>query len=401
MGELRIVRSVRALKRTRVARAGLAFLGVVCLLGCAAPERRSPIHRLETTGFERDGEAAAVARSVAERDYARIAEVLEVDPTTAPAKFNIRLREEVWRAYHGPSLGFAGRRELSFRYKLGGKTRTLFRAPVSRRRIDLGMGLLRQSPERLPETLRHEMTHLYQTYASGAPEHWREGIADYVAYELGAEEAECLECTVTRPMYTDGYECAAALLRFIAEHYEPRIAAKLHAQLVRGNYSDEFFLRETGKALEALWEEFRQGPRYSVDAWAGLKFRERLKEHQRLHKPGSSEAAAPDFFREFINSRPSGRLFIEACDHLEELREKRKLPGPKAKPTFISFSQREVELPSRHPARIRINMLYDRNEKDLYRYELVRESPGAEWDLRSVQKIDNRTGKILATIHRE
>lgn len=152
--------------------------------------------------------------------------------------------------------------------------------------------------------------------------------SDYYA----AEYPECPQCTISSPLYTDGYECAAALLRYIAERYDAQAVPKLHARLVRGEYSDEFFSSLTGKPLETLWQEFEETPRFTADAALGLKIREQLKEAR------TNTVGMPEFFKEFLRSRRGGALG-----------ERKSLPGPAEEPSSVTLSQ--LSLASRQFAR--------------------------------------------------
>lgn len=102
----------------------------------------------------------------------------------------------------------------------------------------------------------HEMAHVFQAYPPGQPFWLVEGIADYIRYALGYQNAwSYAHCGIHSEHYTSGYWCSAAFLQYVARLYDKEIVSKLNAELKKGAYSDAFFKGHTGKTLEELWQE--------------------------------------------------------------------------------------------------------------------------------------------------
>jgi len=106
----------------------------------------------------------------------------------------------------------------------------------------------------------HEMTHIVQAYPDfGGKSGWLvEGIADYVRHKANIDDGWHIPTTYKEGQkYTDGYWVAAAFLVFLEKEYDPQIAVTMHRALKDGSYKEELFEQRTGKALDALWEDYK------------------------------------------------------------------------------------------------------------------------------------------------
>ena len=135
--------------------------------------------------------------------------------------------------------------------------------------------------------LIHEMAHVAQHYArpiigkwlvytSRPPNCWQEGIADYVYFRLYRTNDQPCECGFRFPHYLNGYSCAAAFLLYLEKAYNSNVVRQLNTVLRKGDYSDDFFLKTTGKALGELWTEFQQTPEFTPNAARMLELQESL-----------------------------------------------------------------------------------------------------------------------------
>jgi hypothetical protein len=102
----------------------------------------------------------------------------------------------------------------------------------------------------------HELTHVVQAYPKYDPVWLVEGIADYVRfyhYEPAAKRPHPNPATAT---YHDSYRTTAAFLDWAVRTYDPDLVKKLDAALKAGNYSEDVFVRSTGKGLDKLNAEW-------------------------------------------------------------------------------------------------------------------------------------------------
>lgn len=104
----------------------------------------------------------------------------------------------------------------------------------------------------------HEMVHAVQRYDGEYPSWACEGIADYMRAWLGYNEQGVPRCSSYFPNYTSGYQCAAALFRFIEREYDIEIIARADETMRHSSYDDSMFYDRTGKSLEELWKECRE-----------------------------------------------------------------------------------------------------------------------------------------------
>ena len=123
----------------------------------------------------------------------------------------------------------------------------------------------------------HEMTHVAQHYAPGAPGYWTEGIADYVRYTLGYTNSWSYpHCAAQFPHYTSGYWCTSAFLMYIDAKYGSKIVLGLNSALRQQGYSDDYFEKATGKKIDDLWAEFQKTAAFQHSAAQALKKQDSL-----------------------------------------------------------------------------------------------------------------------------
>jgi hypothetical protein len=107
--------------------------------------------------------------------------------------------------------------------------------------------------------LIHETVHVIQSYPKYDPVWLVEGIADYVRCWIFEPEAPRRPLDPNRIRYQDGYQVTGAFLAWLVERHDKDIVRKLNAACRRSAYKSDLFKESTGKDLDALWAEFREG----------------------------------------------------------------------------------------------------------------------------------------------
>ncbi|MEJ5170620.1 MAG: basic secretory protein-like protein [Fimbriimonadales bacterium] len=103
----------------------------------------------------------------------------------------------------------------------------------------------------------HELIHVVQSYKNPVPGWITEGIADGIRYAKFEPQKDSALHDPERSPYRDGYWSAGAFLVYIERSYEPSLFTKLNEAARRGRYTPDFWLKTTGKTLDALWEEYK------------------------------------------------------------------------------------------------------------------------------------------------
>jgi hypothetical protein len=99
----------------------------------------------------------------------------------------------------------------------------------------------------------HELTHVVQAYRHpGVPGWITEGIADYIRWFKYEPENKRPHPNPDKARYSDSYRTSAAFLNWVVETYDRQLVVKLNAACRRGEYSDAFWKKSTGKTLEEL-----------------------------------------------------------------------------------------------------------------------------------------------------
>ncbi len=131
-------------------------------------------------------------------------------------------------------------------------------------------GIVRYSPAWLTknphdiDVVTHEVMHIVQAYPNGSGPWWiTEGIADYVRFKYGvANEAgnwKLPEFNDTQK-YTDSYRVTARFFHWIELNKKKNFIKKLDQVMREKTYSDEFWVKQTGKTIDELWSEYAANP---------------------------------------------------------------------------------------------------------------------------------------------
>lgn len=131
-------------------------------------------------------------------------------------------------------------------------------------------GVIKVNPEWMiknPEDLdvvTHEAMHIVQGYPGGAGPGWvTEGVADYVRYKLGVNNAAAnwsLPALTDKHHYTNAYRVTARFFVWIEKHYTKKMVQKLDHAMRTKTYSNDFWAKETGKTVEELWDLYKANP---------------------------------------------------------------------------------------------------------------------------------------------
>lgn len=110
------------------------------------------------------------------------------------------------------------------------------------------------------DVVTHEAMHIVQAYPDEAGPGWiTEGIADYVRYKMGVDNAGAnwkLTEYNAKQNYDNSYRITARFFVWIEQHYDKNFVKQLDAAMRSKKYTDDFAKQHTGKTFSQLWEEY-------------------------------------------------------------------------------------------------------------------------------------------------
>lgn len=131
-------------------------------------------------------------------------------------------------------------------------------------------GIVRVNPEWMHkhpgdiDVVTHEVMHIVQDYPGGSGPGWiTEGIADYVRYTLGVDNAGGdwrLPDYNARQSYKDAYRVTARFFVWLEKNYEKDLVKKLDKAMRTNTYTKGFWKKETGKNVDELWAAYAANP---------------------------------------------------------------------------------------------------------------------------------------------
>lgn len=114
------------------------------------------------------------------------------------------------------------------------------------------------------DVITHEAMHIVQNYPRNSGPGWlTEGIADYVRYEYGVDNAAAgwaLPAYSKESSYTDSYRTTARFLVWLHNRYGNQIIHKLDSRMRNKTYANSTWSNLTGHSLEQLWDEYAANP---------------------------------------------------------------------------------------------------------------------------------------------
>ncbi|HEY8919180.1 MAG TPA: basic secretory protein-like protein [Chitinophaga sp.] len=121
----------------------------------------------------------------------------------------------------------------------------------------------RKHPEDI-DVVTHEVMHIVQNYPDDAGPGWlTEGIADYVRYAFGVDNAGAnwkLPQYSSAQNYTQSYRTTARFLAWLEKKVKPGIVKVLDESMRNRKYTPQIWQTQTGKSLDELWSSYAQNP---------------------------------------------------------------------------------------------------------------------------------------------
>ncbi|WP_069660974.1 basic secretory protein-like protein [Arcticibacter eurypsychrophilus] len=114
------------------------------------------------------------------------------------------------------------------------------------------------------DVVTHEVMHIVQSYPGGAGPGWiTEGIADYVRLTMGVDNKganwKVPEYT-DKQSYTDAYRVTARFLYWLEKNKDKGLVKKLDHAMRSKKYTEDFWVKNTGKTVDQLWDEYSKKP---------------------------------------------------------------------------------------------------------------------------------------------
>lgn len=121
----------------------------------------------------------------------------------------------------------------------------------------------RQHPDDI-DVVTHEAMHVVQAYPGDAGPWWlTEGIADYVRYVFGVDNASAnwkLPAYNEKQHYTQSYRITARFFLWLEKKKRKDIIDKLDVAMRSRTYTDAIWKKLTGKTVDELWAEYAAQP---------------------------------------------------------------------------------------------------------------------------------------------
>ncbi|MCY1520734.1 Peptidase of plants and bacteria [compost metagenome] len=122
---------------------------------------------------------------------------------------------------------------------------------------------LKTRPEDI-DVVTHEVMHIVQNYGQSVGPGWlTEGIADYVRYRFGVDNAAAkwaLPEFKPTQHYKNSYRITARFLVWIENKVKKGTIAKINSSLRDHSYTPQLWATLTGKSLDELWLAYSQSP---------------------------------------------------------------------------------------------------------------------------------------------
>ena len=117
------------------------------------------------------------------------------------------------------------------------------------------------------DVVTHEVMHIVQAYPDDAGPGWiTEGIADYVRYKIGVDNAGAgwkLPDYNAKQNYDNAYRITARFFVWIEQHCDKDFVKQLDGAMRSKKYRDDFATQHTGKTFDELWNEYGKNPAVS------------------------------------------------------------------------------------------------------------------------------------------
>ncbi|WP_053183175.1 basic secretory protein-like protein [Sunxiuqinia dokdonensis] len=136
-------------------------------------------------------------------------------------------------------------------------------AATSSDRVIYNPDWFRRNPNDI-DVVTHEVMHIVQAYGRTPGPWWvTEGIADYVRYEFGVANAEgnwSLPDVNEKQNYDNSYRVTARFFAWIVKNKDKKFIEKMDKAMRDHQYTDEIWVKLTGKNPADLWKEYLTNP---------------------------------------------------------------------------------------------------------------------------------------------
>lgn len=136
-------------------------------------------------------------------------------------------------------------------------------AATSSDRVIYNPDWFRRNPNDI-DVVTHEVMHIVQAYGRTPGPWWvTEGIADYVRYEFGVANAEgnwSLPDVNEKQNYDNSYRVTARFFAWIVKNKDKKFIEKMDKAMRDHEYTDEIWVKLTGKNPADLWKEYLTNP---------------------------------------------------------------------------------------------------------------------------------------------
>ncbi|HTJ13287.1 MAG TPA: basic secretory protein-like protein [Dinghuibacter sp.] len=114
------------------------------------------------------------------------------------------------------------------------------------------------------DVVTHEVMHIVQAYPHHSGPGWiTEGIADYVRYDMGVDNAGAgwkLPDYKPTQSYTQAYRVTARFLAWLEGHGHAGVVKALDNAMRTRTYTDNTWKQLTGKSVDELWADYAANP---------------------------------------------------------------------------------------------------------------------------------------------
>lgn len=136
-------------------------------------------------------------------------------------------------------------------------------AETANARVTISSAWMHKRPEDI-DVITHEVMHIVQDYGdSNGPGWLTEGIADYVRYKFGVNNAAAkwsLPAYKPTQNFDNAYRITARFLLWMEEKIKPGIVRKLDEQMRLHTFTNDTWTQLTGKTVDELWKEYAADP---------------------------------------------------------------------------------------------------------------------------------------------
>lgn len=113
------------------------------------------------------------------------------------------------------------------------------------------------------DVVTHEVMHIVQSYPCCSPGWLVEGVADYVRYKMGVDNAGAgwtLTPFNATQSYTNAYRITARFLVWVEKSYSKKLVKTMDDAMRNNTYTPALWTAVTGKTVDELWKEYSLNP---------------------------------------------------------------------------------------------------------------------------------------------